>query len=109
MQQVTKLKSFFEIVARLGQVPITFLFYIGSFNFMPKPAALYFWCAMAFMSYFGNSLKSLYANHRPYWDTDDIKSDHCSLGFGNPSGHMLNNVFIYVTIYLHAYHEVGVK
>ena len=36
-------------------------------------------------------------------------ADACSLGFGNASGHMLNNVFFWLTLYLHAYNEVGVK
>ena len=31
------------------------------------------------------------------------------LTYGSPSGMMLNNVFFWVSIYLHAYHEVGVR
>ena len=76
---------------------------------MPKPAALYFWCSNGFIIYIDNLMKSLYAMKRPYWVSDDIKAEHCSLGFGNPSGHMFNNVFFYVSVYLHLYHEVGVK
>jgi hypothetical protein len=30
-------------------------------------------------------------------------------GYGNPSGHMLNNTFTIITIYLHFYNDIGVK
>ena len=109
MQELTKLKPFFRTVTNLGQLPFVALFYVCSFNLMPKPTALYFWCAMPTVYFISNILKSLYAEDRPYWLTDDIMADSCSLGFGNPSGHMMNNVFFWVTLYLHAYHEVGVK
>ena len=75
---------------------------------MQKPAALYFWCAMSFVYFLGNILKSMYGEDRPYWVTDDIKATSCHLGFGNPSGHMLNNVFFWLSLYLHQYYEVGV-
>ena len=76
---------------------------------MPKPAALYFWCAMSFIFYLTSQLQSLYSEKRPYWVTDDIASEMCLVGFGNPSEHLFNNVFFWLTVYLHAYHEVGVK
>lgn len=76
---------------------------------IPKPAALYFWCAMAFVFYLRSQLKSLYAEKRPYWVSDDITSDTCLLTFGNPSGLLMNNVFFWFSLYMHLYNEVGVK
>ena len=93
----------------MGSEKASLLFYICSFNLMPKPAALYFWCAMSAIYYLDMELKSLYAEKRPYWVTDEISASDCSLGFGNPSGHMLNNTFFWMSLYLHAYHEVGIK
>ena len=109
MQEITKLKGFFSTVSALGDFPFVLLFYIMTINFMPKPAALYLWCAMGSVYYISNILKSIYAQDRPFWISDEITSDVCLLGFGNPSGHMLNNVFFWLSIYLHAYNEVGVK
>ena len=97
------------MITKLGSNPFTFLFYIGSFNLMPKPAALYFWCAMSFVYYLMSLLKSLYAAKRTYWVSDDINADSCVLSFGNPSGHLMCNVFFWLSLYLHLYSEVGVK
>ena len=109
MQELTKLKSFFNTVVALGSPPITILFYVVSFNLMPKPAVLYLWSAMAFCHFLGNSLKSLYSEDRPYWVNDSIVGASCQVTFGNPSGLMLYNVFFWLSIYLHAYNEVGVR
>lgn len=92
----------------LGSGDFFSLAYIIVLNVMPKPAALYFWCAIAFSSYMLNQLKSTYHENRPYWESDDITANKCETGFGNPSGHMLGNCFFWVTAYLHVYHEVGV-
>ena len=109
MQELTKLKPMFTTISDLGQPPSVLLCYLLTLNLMPKPAALYFWCAMPFVLYLTAGLKSLYGEDRPYWVSDQIKSETCHLTFGNPSGHMLNNVFFWASLYLHAYSEVGVR
>ena len=96
-------------VSALGTYPLTILFYVVSINVMSKPAALYLWCAMAFVTFFCNTLKSMYGEDRPYWMRDAIIGASCEVSFGNPSGLMLNNVFFWITAYLHAYNEVGVQ
>mmetsp|Transcript_21617 Transcript_21617/g.28936 ORF Transcript_21617/g.28936 Transcript_21617/m.28936 type:complete len:102 (+) Transcript_21617:172-477(+) len=101
MQEMKKLKKFFTIITAIGTAPLTILFYIVSINLMPKPAALYLWCSMAFVGYLTNCLQSFYAEDRPYWVSDEIVANECMLGFGNPSGLMLNNVFFWFTMYLH--------
>ena len=40
--------------------------------------------------------------------TDTITAEHCHTDFGNPSGHMVTNVFLLLTLYLHQYYEVDV-
>ena len=82
------------------------VFYIVLFNTISKPASLYFWCAIAFANYTMNQLKSFYGEPRPYWVTDKIEAASCGTGFGNPSGHMLNNSFFWMTVYLHAFYDV---
>ena len=109
MQELTKLAPLFKTVTNLGQIPFIIVLFIGVFNLMPKPAALYFWCAMSIVEYTTCQLKSLYAEDRPYWVSDEIQATYCQLEFGNPSGHMFFNVFFWTSIYLHAYHEVGVR
>ena len=108
MQELTKLKSFFTTVASLGWPPLTALICIVSINLMPKPSALYLWSGMAFVSFLCNLLKSLYGEDRPYWVNDEIIGASCEVTFGNPSGLLMNTVFCWLTIYLHAFYEVGV-
>jgi hypothetical protein len=77
---------------------------------MSKPAALYFGCTIALVNFIMNELKGIYANPRPYWVNSEITSfGTCHTGFGNPSGHMIMNCFLWYSIYLHVYHDVGVK
>jgi len=78
-----------------------------AFNCICKPANLYFWCAIPFCNYAMNQCKSLYAEPRPYWITDEFTANHCLTGFGNPSGHMFNNCFFWATLYLHFFYEVN--
>lgn len=76
-----------------------------AFNFVSKPAAAYIWFGQTFINFLMNQLKSLYAEPRPYWVSDEIKAWHCGTSFGNPSGHMIMNSFFWVTAYLHVYHS----
>mmetsp|Transcript_8341 Transcript_8341/g.11541 ORF Transcript_8341/g.11541 Transcript_8341/m.11541 type:complete len:85 (-) Transcript_8341:945-1199(-) len=76
------------------------------FNMVAKPAALYLFCGIAFANYTMNQLKSLYGEPRPYWVSDEIWAEKCGTGFGNPSGHMLNNCFLWVSLYMHAFYDV---
>ena len=39
----------------------------------------------------------------------EISSDSCLLGYGNPSGYLVRNSFLWITAYLHQYYEVGVQ
>ncbi len=110
MQKKTKMLSFFRTVSALGKGEVLLGVYAILFNVMSKTAALYFACAIALTNFIMNELKSLYGHPRPYWVSTDITSfGTCHTGFGNPSGHMTNNVFLWYSIYLHFYADVGVK
>mmetsp|Transcript_8964 Transcript_8964/g.6308 ORF Transcript_8964/g.6308 Transcript_8964/m.6308 type:complete len:128 (+) Transcript_8964:215-598(+) len=85
------------------------LIYTVMFCLCPKPAALYLWIAFSFMNFVTANLKAVYAEPRPYWVSNQISSSGCLKDFGNPSGHMTSNTFIYTSLYLHCYYEVGVK
>ena len=110
MQKKTKMLSFFRTVSAVGKGNLLLSIYAILFNVMSKPAALYFACAIALTNFIMNELKSFYGHPRPYWVSADITSfGKCHTGFGNPSGHMTNNVFLWYSIYLHFYADVGVK
>ena len=108
MQEKKKLYKFFHTITTMGNFYSFFLIYALCFNLMPRPAAMYIICASTFVHYLNNEMKSIYNQERPYWVNQDIKSSACLTGLGNPSGHMMGNVFIYVSLYLHRFYEVGV-
>ena len=75
---------------------------------MAKPAALYFWSSIAFINFATNQLQALYSDDRPYWTYVDIISTNCLIGYGNPSDTMMRSTFIWTTLYLHVYYDIGV-
>jgi len=109
MQKKKRLHSFFSTLSELGSGQITVFLYGIVFNVANKPACLYLWCAFATVNYLQQLLKSIYSQDRPFWVSDDIHSDKCLLGYGNPSGHMVDNTFVWVSLYLHFYYDVGVQ
>jgi len=110
MQKKTKMLPFFRTISDFGKGEILVGIYAVLFNVMSKPAALYFACSIALTNFLMNELKSIYALPRPYWVEPSITSfNTCHTGFGNPSGHMINNTFLWYSIYLHFYADIGVK
>ena len=110
MQKKTKMYRFFKTLSSIGKGQMLLIVYSVLFNLMSKPAALYFACSISFTNYIMNQLKSFYGDPRPYWTSADITSfGKCHTGFGNPSGHMTNNVFLWYTVYLHFFNDVGIK
>lgn len=103
IQKMEELKPFFQAISFMGSGGFYGFMCIVIFNVVSKPAALYIYSGIAFANYTMNQLKSIYGEPRPYWVTNDVKADHCGTGFGNPSGHMLNNCFLWFTLYLHAF------
>ena len=106
LQQSKKAEPFFGAISWLGAGQFYAFITVLIFNGVAKPAALYMFSGIVFANYTMNQLKSIYAEPRPYWVTDDVVSNKCHAGFGNPSGHMLNNCFLWFTLYLHVYHDV---
>ena len=51
MQRRSKLKGFFDGVSFVGSIEAQVILLILTFNLMAKPAALYFWCAIAFINF----------------------------------------------------------
>lgn len=94
-----------ELLSGFGAGRTYAFFLVLVLNVMPKPASLYIWCGVFFAMFTMNQLKSLYGEPRPYWVTDEVIGAKCGTGFGNPSGHMLNNCFFWGSLYLHVFFE----
>jgi len=93
----------------LGEAQVAIFLLIVVFNLTNKLKALYIWAAFGFVCYTNVGMKSIYAEPRPFWLSDDIHPQKCRKDFGNPSGHCMTACFFWLTLYLHKYHEVGAK
>lgn len=109
MQAKAKLRPLMENISTVGGMPATFFVLVVASNLMSKPAAFYLISGVLFVQYLAEALKSFYLQPRPFWVSDLISSRQCLLGFGNPSRHLLSNTFLWTTIYLHKYYDIGVK
>jgi len=108
MQKKKKLFGFFAHISALGRFPVHLFILVVVFNVVSKPAALYIWSAYSVQGLCKHTLKSWYEQPRPFYVVDNISPEHCMTDFGNPSGHMVSNVFLILTLYLHKYYEVDV-
>lgn len=59
-------------ISDLGDVFIPFIGLIAAFNLFHKMNALYLWTSFAFICYLNSILKSVYAEPRPFWKSEDI-------------------------------------
>jgi membrane-associated phospholipid phosphatase len=109
MQAKGKLRPLMENISTVGGMPATFFVLVVASNLMSKPAAFYLISGVLFVQYMTEALKSFYLQPRPFWVSDSISSSQCLLGYGNPSRHLLSNTFLWTTIYLHKYYDIGVK
>ena len=103
LQKYDEWKGLMQVVSFMGAGKFYAFILIASLNILPKLLSLYLFCGISFANYSMNQLKSFYGEPRPYWMSDHIEASHCGTGFGNPSGHMLNNCFFWVTAYLHIF------
>lgn len=75
MQLKKRLQGMFEKISFVGEVEVSILMLFIIFNVMHKMKALYIWVAYGFMCFMNAGvLKSLYAESRPFWVSQDIKA-----------------------------------
>ena len=74
MQKKRSLYSFFYTISEVGGIYITLFSLLLAFNLMSKLQALYVYCAVATASYLCGIMKTLYAEPRPFWVSDDIQA-----------------------------------
>lgn len=96
-------------MSELGDATLPFIGIIVVFNLCHKMNALYIWASFAFICYLNSALKSVYAEPRPFWVSNDILPVKCRPDFGSPSGHCMVTTFFWLTLYLQKYYEVGHK
>jgi membrane-associated phospholipid phosphatase len=97
-QESTNQYNFFKVITEFGTLPV----------FLPILAIIFLWSnlskSFAFISvliysvYFNNLFKLIYGNPRPFW-VDPSVSKACDGGFGNPSGHAMVSLPVYLAVW----------
>ena len=92
-----------------GEISTLFLFGI-IFLFMPLNYSFLLLQGTVYSSYLTNTLKMIYQSDRPNWHSDYLTFS-CNYGYGNPSGHSLTSIVLYLSlshILIHYYKIKGV-
>ena len=50
---------------------------------------------------FHSMMKIWYGNTRPFWEKESLYVGECGTGFGNPSGHSITTVFLYMNFFIY--------
>lgn len=86
-----------KIISFFG-AEISTLFVFGIiFIFMPLNYSFLILQAIVYSSYLTNTLKMIYQSDRPNWHSDYLTFS-CNYGYGNPSGHSLTSISLYLSL-----------
>ena len=89
--------TFYKIYTNIGSskfmLPIIFIIFIS----FPLTTSFSLLSTIIYASYTTNTMKILYHNPRPIWQSLNIKHA-CNNGFGNPSGHSCTSAAFYLSI-----------
>lgn len=100
IQKERKIKMLLNIckIISLFGAEISTLFVFGIiFIFMPLNYSFLILQAIVYSSYLTNTLKMIYQSDRPNWHSDYLTFS-CNYGYGNPSGHSLTSICLYLSL-----------
>ena len=86
-----------KIISHLGVEILPSLIYVIVFLFMPLNYSILILQILAYSSYLANTMKMIYQSDRPNWKSD-ILTYSCNYGYGNPSGHSLTSISLYLCL-----------
>ena len=73
---------------------------VSLLDFKQRARAFYYVVMLTTMLFAMNITKLAYHQARPFWVSPEIKAHHCSIQYGNPSGHSLFSLGSSLTIWL---------
>lgn len=90
-----------SIISYGGSIYIYFSLSVLVYNFVNTYKSFILTCTLFIASLVVGALKMVYISPRPYWilETKIISYGPCDTGWGNPSGHSLTNVAIFLTLW----------
>ena len=91
--------NFMKFITKFGCDYCCFIFFgIIFISFSLIHTFIYF-IGLMLCIYIQSLMKMIYGNSRPFMDNNNLFQGSCDGGFGNPSGHSLISVFIYLTFF----------
>ena len=90
---------FFKIITKVGgeylmAVPVAIVI-----CFFPLVKSSFYISGLIFCLHFHSLMKIWYGNKRPFWEDTSLYKKICDAGFGNPSGHSVSSVYLYLTLF----------
>ena len=95
-------KMFFKTLSHLGTAKCTLTTFAVVFIFFPISSSYLYISVIIYASYTTNTMKLIYQNPRPIFiDINNTLENglSCNNGFGNPSGHSLTAVAVYLSLW----------
>jgi membrane-associated phospholipid phosphatase len=86
-----------KIISIFGVEILPSLIYALVFLFMPLNYSFLILQVLIYSSYLANIMKMIYQSDRPNWKSD-ILIYSCNYGYGNPSGHSLTSISLYLCL-----------
>jgi membrane-associated phospholipid phosphatase len=91
--------TFFKIISKVcGEylMPVPLIFILC---FFPLIKSSFYIAGLIFCLHFHSLMKIWYGNERPFWIKNELFKGICDAGFGNPSGHSISAVYLYLTLF----------
>ena len=92
---------FFQIITKVGGEYLMAAPVAGVLCFFPMIKSSFFIAGLIFVLHFHSLMKIWYGNVRPYWEKESLFKQICDGGFGNPSGHSISSVYLYLTLFIY--------
>lgn len=93
--------NFFKFITKVGgeycmAIPVAFTLCFYSLIKSTIYIAGFLFCLQ-----FHSMMKIWYASSRPFWERPNLYKGICDGGFGNPSGHSMSSVYLYLTLFVY--------
>ena len=92
---------FFQVITKVGGEYLMAAPVACVFCFFPMIKSSFFIAGLIFVLHFHSLMKIWYGNVRPYWVKESLFRKICDGGFGNPSGHSISSVYLYLTLFIY--------
>ena len=86
-----------EIISKFGGELSTLFIFVIIFLLMPLNYSFLILQSIIYSSYLTNTLKMIYQSDRPNWHSEYLTFS-CNYGYGNPSGHSLTSITLYLSL-----------